>query len=321
MKCSLDISNFLEEISNLSHFIVFLYFFALITGEGFLISPFYSLELCIQMDISFLSPLLFPSLLFTTICKASSDSHFAFLNFFFLGMILIPVSYTMSQISIHNSSWTPSDLIPWIYFSLPLYNDNGFDLGHTWMVSDAKSWLIGKDSDAGKNWWQEEKGDDRGWDGWMASSTQWTWVWVDSGCWWWTGRPGVLWFMGPQRVGRNWVTELNWTEWSRDFPYFLQFKSEFGNKEFMNWAWSCFCWLYKASPSLAAKNIINLILVLTIWWCPCIDSSLVLLEEGVCYDQCYDFLKEVAIIFITSTMVWLKVTNREGTQPHLSTEN
>ena len=49
---------------------------------------------------------------------------------------------------------------------------------------------------------------------------------------------------------------------------------------------SCFCWLYRASPSLAAKNIINLISVLTIWWCPCVESSLVLLEERVCYDQC-----------------------------------
>ena len=72
--------------------------------------------------------------------------------------------------------------------------------------------------------------------------------------------------------------------------YFLQLKSEFGNKEFMIWAtvstWSCFRWLYRASPSLAAKNIINLILVLTIPWCPCVESSLVLLEKGVCYDQC-----------------------------------
>ena len=51
-------------------------------------------------------------------------------------------------------------------------------------------------------------GDDRGWDGWMASPTQWTWVWVNSGSWWWTGRPGVLRFMGLQRVGRDW-TELN----------------------------------------------------------------------------------------------------------------
>ena len=77
---------------------------------------------------------------------------------------------------------------------------------------DAKSWLIGKDPNAGKDWGQEGEGDDRGWDGWMASPTQWTWVWVDSRSWWWTGRPGVLWFMGLQRVGHDWVTELNWTE-------------------------------------------------------------------------------------------------------------
>ena len=52
------------------------------------------------------------------------------------------------------------------------------------------------------------EGDDRGWDGWMASPTQWTWVWVDSRIWWWTGMPGVLWFMGSPRVGHDWVTEL-----------------------------------------------------------------------------------------------------------------
>ena len=83
MKCSLGISNFLKEISSLYHSIVFFYFFALITEEGFLISSCYSLELCIQMLISFL--LLFASL-FTPICKASSDSHFAYLHFFSMGM-------------------------------------------------------------------------------------------------------------------------------------------------------------------------------------------------------------------------------------------
>jgi len=70
------------------------------------------------------------------------------------------------------------------------------------------SWLIVKDSDAGRNWGGE--GDDRGWDGWMASPTPWTWVWVNSGSWWWAGRPGVLQFIGWQRVGHDWVTELNW---------------------------------------------------------------------------------------------------------------
>ena len=53
------------------------------------------------------------------------------------------------------------------------------------------------------------EGDDRGWDGWMASRTRWTWVWMNSGRWWWTGRPGVLQFMGSQRVRHDWATELN----------------------------------------------------------------------------------------------------------------
>ena len=59
---------------------------------------------------------------------------------------------------------------------------------------------------------------DRGWDGWMTSPTQWTWVWVNSRIWWWTGRPGMLRFIGSQRVGHDWVTELNW---------FLEFKYNF----------------------------------------------------------------------------------------------
>ena len=71
---------------------------------------------------------------------------------------------------------------------------------------DAKSWLIEKILMLGKI-----EGDDRGWDAWMESPTQQTWVWVDSGSWWWTGRPGVLRFMGLQRVRHEWVTELKWT--------------------------------------------------------------------------------------------------------------
>ena len=54
-------------------------------------------------------------------------------------------------------------------------------------------------------------GDDRGWDGWMASLTRWTWVWVNSGSWWWTGRPGVLRFMGSQRVRHDWAADLIWS--------------------------------------------------------------------------------------------------------------
>ena len=57
------------------------------------------------------------------------------------------------------------------------------------------------------------EGDDRGWDGWMASLTQWAWVWVNSRSWWWTGRPGVLQSMGSQRVRHDWETDVNWTDW------------------------------------------------------------------------------------------------------------
>ena len=63
------------------------------------------------------------------------------------------------------------------------------------------------------------EGNDRGWDGWMASLTRWTWVWVNSGSWWWTRRPGVLWFMKSQRVGHDWATELNWTELNQVFGH------------------------------------------------------------------------------------------------------
>ena len=189
MKCSLGISNFLEDISSLSHSIVFLYFFALITEEGFLISPCCSLELCIQMGISFLSPLPLAFLLFSAICKASSDNHFAFLHFFILGMLLITASVQCHESpSIALQAVCLSDLIPFIYLSLPLYNI------------------------------------------------------------------------------RNLVYLI--PEWPRVFFYFLQCMSEFFNKELMIWAtvssWSCFCWLYSAFPSLAVKNLINLIFVMTI---------------------------------------------------------
>ena len=68
---------------------------------------------------------------------------------------------------------------------------------------DVKSWLIWKDPELGKI-------EHLQWDGWMASPTPWTWVWVNYGSWWWTGRPRMLQFMASQRVGHDWVTELNW---------------------------------------------------------------------------------------------------------------
>ena len=80
------------------------------------------------------SPLPFASFLFSAICKASLDNHFAFSHLFFLRVVLITASYTMSQTSVYSSSGTLWDLTPWICLSLPLYNCKEFDLGHIWIV-------------------------------------------------------------------------------------------------------------------------------------------------------------------------------------------
>ena len=98
----------------------------------------------------------------------------------------------------------------WVFFGR---NDAKAETPGLW-PPQVKSWLIGKD------WCWEGlgaggEGDDRGWDGWMASLTRWMRVWVNSRSWWWTGRPGVLRFMGSQRVWHDWAvdwTELTWTE-------------------------------------------------------------------------------------------------------------
>ena len=95
MKCSLAITNFLEEIYSLSHSVVFPCFFELIAQEVFLISPCYPFKLCLQMLIFCFYPLLFSSLLFAAIYKASLDSHFDFFAFLFLGDGLDSCSCTM----------------------------------------------------------------------------------------------------------------------------------------------------------------------------------------------------------------------------------
>ena len=124
-----------------------------------------------------LSPLPFTSLFFLRFCKAFWNNHFDFLHFFYFGMLLVTASYTVLWTSVHSSSGTLLDLIPWIYSLLYLYNHKGFDLGNTWMTYSG-------------------------------------------------------------------------------FLYLLQFNPEFCHKEFMIWdtvsSRSCFYWLYKASPFLAA---------------------------------------------------------------------
>ena len=94
---------------------------------------------------------------------------------------------------------------PWDFFGR---NDAKAETPVLW-PPHAKSWLIGK------HWcWEglgaRGEGDDRGWDGWMVPFTRRTWVWMNSGSWWWTGRPGVLRFMGSQRVRHDWAIDLIW---------------------------------------------------------------------------------------------------------------
>ena len=88
--------------------------------------------------------------------------------------------------------------------------------GHLMWRTDSleKTLMLGKIEGGGE-------GDDRGWEGWMASQTQWTWVWVNSRSWWWTGRPGVLQSLGSQRVTHNWATELNWDFWRYIWLFFI----------------------------------------------------------------------------------------------------
>ena len=128
---------------------------SLIFLKQYLVFPFccFPLFLCIDHfgRLSYLSLVFFETLhtdeyifpflpcfslfcLFSAICKAFSDNHFAFSHFFFLGMVSITASCTMSRTSVHSSSGILSHLILWVYLSLPLYNHKGFDLGHTWMV-------------------------------------------------------------------------------------------------------------------------------------------------------------------------------------------
>ena len=101
MKCSLGISSFLEEISSLFHSIVFLCFLHWLLRKAFLSLLAILWNSAFKWVYLSFSPLPFASLLFIAICKPSSDSHFVFLHFFFLGMVLIPVSCTMSWTSVH----------------------------------------------------------------------------------------------------------------------------------------------------------------------------------------------------------------------------
>ena len=109
------------------------------------------------------------------------------------------------------------------------------DLGWSWNSNTLATWC--KELTHWKRPWCWERlsagGEEgnRGWDSWMASLTQWTWVWVSSRSWWWTGKPGVLQSMGSQRVGHNWATELNWTELNKQYEILFSFMKIISTQE------------------------------------------------------------------------------------------
>ena len=100
-----------------------------------------------------------------------------------------------------SNQWIPKEINP--EYSLKRLTLKLQSFGHLMQRTDSleNTLMLGKIEGKGE-------GDNGGWDGWMASLTRWTWVWVNSGSWWWTGKPGMLQSMGSQRVGYNWVTNL-----------------------------------------------------------------------------------------------------------------
>ena len=108
---------------------------------------------------------------------------------------------------------------PWDFFGR---NDAEAETPVLW-PPHAKSWLIGKRLWCWEGLGARGEGDDRGWDGWMASLTRWTWVWVNSGSWWWTGRPGVLRFMGSKEL--DMTEQQHWTELKNLKVYTVMFTS------------------------------------------------------------------------------------------------
>ena len=95
---------------------------------------------------------------------------------------------------------------------------------------DMKNWLWKKPW-CGERLRAGREDGNRGWDGWLASLTQWTWVWVSSRSWWWTGKASMLQSMGWQRAGHNWATELNWTELYKQYEILFSFMKSISTQE------------------------------------------------------------------------------------------
>ena len=131
----------------------------------------------------------------TGVYSQSVDIHLHCIHCF-IAMIIVTLFFTYSyfdNVHVRATNTLKVHLVKLLKFYSSLHSTNFY-----WTFSTCQEW-------------GEGEGDNRGWDSWMVSPTQWTWVWIDSRSWWWTGWPGVLRFMGWQRVGHNWSAELNWS--------------------------------------------------------------------------------------------------------------
>ena len=160
----------------------------------------------------------------------------------FPGKLSPPFEWLITAISIVFDSSPPTSLSIWSWTSLcSVLNIHWKDWCWSWNSNTLATWY--KQLTHLKRPWCWErlraggKGHNRGWDGWLAAPTRWTRVWVDSRSWWWTGRPGVLRFMGLQRVRHDWATERH--GW---FLHFLLTRGEASLPSLWNWAdlESCF---------------------------------------------------------------------------------
>ena len=165
-------------------------------------SIFKSRDITLPTKVHLVKAMVFPVVMYGCenwmVKKAESRRIDTFELWCWRRLLRVPWTARRSNKSILNEI-SPGCSLEWLMLKLKLF-------GHLMRRVDSleKTLMLGRIG-------SRRRRDDRGWDGWMASPTQWTWVWVDSGRWWWTGRPGMLRLMGLQRVGHNWVTELNWT--------------------------------------------------------------------------------------------------------------
>ena len=136
------------------------------------------------------------------------------------------------------------------------------------------------------------EGDDRGWDGWMASLTRWMWVWVNSGRRWWTGRPGVLRFMGSQRVEHDWPTEMNWTDCHKIFLA----------------AYHCIesCRYLKCNLWFGYdKGDCSTFLSLLKHWCPKVYPSIPWSRPQFCHENQWEVRKRGWLVLICPSASWI----------------